>query len=468
MSFNVNEIDLGILVENMPDLIFYLDMDKKLLSYNAGGKRFLRMVGNDHPMPGDDVLSLFPATKQHYFRRELDKLNKGEVHSFNDNYMYNQTAFYFDTSLYALSSVKGEQIGFCILLRDTTARREAEQKYHRLFFDNPMVIYIVRLNDLKVLEVNKAAVTQYGFSREEFLQKNALDMRLEEDQEKLKNYLANIQAGAADGPAGIWRHVLKSGQQIFMQIYLHRIFFNNDDAVMAIGQNITDKLALEQKLEEERNARNQQLTEAIISAQETERSEIGRDLHDNVNQILGVSRLYLGFANQSPEPRKVELINKSSGFILDAIEEIRKLSKSLVNPLQRLPSLSEAISNLAGDLLLVHPFSIKIDGDRFEADNLNESLKLTIYRIVQEQLNNIIKYAHCTHIDITLSSTDKTITVTIRDDGQGFDTTLPRNGIGLSNIQNRTALYNGTMNLVSSPGQGCQLLIEFPRNESTG
>lgn len=468
MSFNVNEIDLGILVENMPDRIFYLDMDKNLLSFNAGGKRFLKMIGCDNPLPGDDVLAFLPLEKQQHLRQELDKLHKGAVFSFEDSYPENENALYFDISLYALSGVKGEQTGFCILLRDTTDKRQAEEKYRRLFHDNPMVIYVVRLNDLRVLEVNEAAIKQYGYTREEFLQKNALDWRLKEDHEKLKTYLYNIQKGCADGPAGVWRHVVKTGQHIFMQICLHRIRYNNDDAVMAIGQNVTDKLELEQKLEEERYLRNQQLTEAIISAQETERAEIGRELHDNVNQILGASRLYLSAAKQFSASKKNRLIDKSSDYIKDAIEEIRKLSKSLVSPLEQMLTLETAISSLAEDLMLAHDFLITVVIKGFESANLDHKFKLNIFRIMQEQLNNIIKHANAQNIAIILSSADNGIRIEITDDGQGFDTSLQRNGIGLSNIQSRTELYKGTMQVISSPGKGCRLIFDFPLNESAG
>lgn len=432
-----------------------------------GGKRFLKMIGCDSPSPGDDVLAFFAEEKRAFFLKELDKLNKGEIFSFEDMFLYNQNAFYFDISLYALSGVNGEQTGFCILLRDTTEMRQAEEKYRRLFHDNPMVIYVVRLRDLKILEVNEAAIKQYGYSREEFLQKTALDWRLEEDHEKLKEYLFNIQMGYADGPAGVWRHVLKTGQQIFMQIWLNRIVYNNEDAVMAIAQNVTDKLELERKLEEERNLRNQQLTEAIISAQETERAEIGRELHDNVNQILSASRLYLAFAKRSSASQRNELIDKSSGYIMDAIEEIRKLSKSLVSPLQFLLTLETAIRSLAEDLMLVHNFSINVAADGFESTNLNDKFKLNIFRIVQEQLNNIIKHANSNNISIDLSSTDSGVRIDITDDGQGFDTAQQRKGIGLSNIQSRTELYNGTMEVISSPGKGCRLMIDFPWGEST-
>ncbi|KAK6033583.1 PKD domain protein [Ostertagia ostertagi] len=100
-----------------------------------------------------------------------------------------------------------------------------------------------------------------------------------------------IRMGGADGPAGVWRHVLGNGQQFYMQICLHRIRYNTDDAVMVIAQNVTEKLELERKLADERNARQQELTGAIITAQENERAEIGRELHDNVNQVLGAARI---------------------------------------------------------------------------------------------------------------------------------------------------------------------------------
>jgi signal transduction histidine kinase len=86
---------------------------------------------------------------------------------------------------------------------------------------------------------------------------------------------------------------------------------------------------------------------------------------------------------------------------------------------------------------------------------------------VQEQLNNIVKHANCKSINIVLSSTDRGLKVEITDDGKGFDTSLQRKGIGLSNIKSRTELYHGTMEVVSSPGEGCRIIIHFPWNEST-
>jgi signal transduction histidine kinase len=137
-----------------------------------------------------------------------------------------------------------------------------------------------------------------------------------------------------------------------------------------------------------------------------------------------------------------------------------------VSPLEQLLTLETAINSLAEDLMMVHNFSIKVDVEGFKKANLNDKFKLNIFRIVQEQLNNIIKHANSKNSTIVLSSTDKGIRIVITDDGKGFDTSLQRKGIGLSNIQSRTELYNGTIEIVSSPGNGCRLMIDFPWNES--
>ncbi|MCW3120126.1 MAG: hypothetical protein JWM28_4208, partial [Chitinophagaceae bacterium] len=100
MQFNVNDIDLAILVENMPDLILYLDMDKKLLSFNAGGMRFLKIIGCDNPVPGDEVLKYYTKEKQYYLKRQLNELVEGNVFSFEDSFHHDSRIFHFDISLY--------------------------------------------------------------------------------------------------------------------------------------------------------------------------------------------------------------------------------------------------------------------------------------------------------------------------------------------------------------------------------
>jgi signal transduction histidine kinase len=87
---------------------------------------------------------------------------------------------------------------------------------------------------------------------------------------------------------------------------------------------------------------------------------------------------------------------------------------------------------------------------------------LHIFRILQEQLKNIVKYAKADTVSISLKNCANQFCLTIEDDGVGFDIKQKRSGIGLTNIRNRVESYNGTLEIVSSPGNGCKLLIKIP------
>ncbi|MBL7750796.1 MAG: hypothetical protein JNN29_05400, partial [Chitinophagaceae bacterium] len=89
-------------------------------------------------------------------------------------------------------------------------------------------------------------------------------------------------------------------------------------------------------------------------------------------------------------------------------------------------------------------------------------VKETLYRIAQEQLHNIDKYAKASEINLQIKAFEGFISMRIEDNGVGFDTTHKRNGIGLTNVHNRAESYNGTALVLSEPGKGCQLLVEIP------
>lgn len=111
--------------------------------------------------------------------------------------------------------------------------------------------------------------------------------------------------------------------------------------------------------------------------------------------------------------------------------------------------------------MVVYPMKIVCKIDDFIEESNNDKFKLNIFRIVQEQLNNIIKHAKATEVNISLTQNKKSIVFSISDNGVGFDT-IKRNGIGLDNIKSRALNFNGKADFVSQIGGGCVLLITFP------
>jgi PAS domain S-box-containing protein len=225
-------------------------------------------------------------------------------------------------------------------------------------------------------------------------------------------------------------------------------------------QDISKQKVLEEKLEQEIKLKEKQITEAMRDAKETERSDIGKELHDNVNQLLGVSRLYLEMAKQGGENSEMHL-NRSSEYTLTAIEEIRKLTKGLTTDDIKNFGLCESVENLARDTMEVHHVKISCLLDVLIEEILNDKLKLNTFRIVQEQLNNIIKHAQAKNVTIDLSLSKRTVKLVISDNGIGFDPVKKRTGIGVDNIISRATAYGGTAEFVSQPGKGCELTVSF-------
>jgi signal transduction histidine kinase len=157
-----------------------------------------------------------------------------------------------------------------------------------------------------------------------------------------------------------------------------------------------------------------------------------------------------------------DLLKQSQTFVLNAIEEIRKLSQILVTPLIRHFGLSKAIEGLLDDINAVNTFQIDYRCETFYEDNISYEFKLNTFRIVQEQMNNIIKYSKADEVSIVLARNEQQILLTIADNGVGFDVNLPRKGIGLHNIASRSDVYNGVLDIQSSPGNGCRMQIRFP------
>ena len=241
------------------------------------------------------------------------------------------------------------------------------------------------------------------------------------------------------------------------------ILYRQGKPVRILGaiRDLTEKKKLEQQLMQEQEQKHKAVSQAGISAQEAERSEISRELHDNVNQLLMSAKLFMDSAKNDPT-NTVEHINKATTYQLTAVEEIRKLSKALNTSLVKVIGLSRSIDDIIINMKAFQQIETKFNYDQKLDKILSDDQKLMIFRILQEQTNNIIKYANAKNVTISLREENNSIYLSIVDDGKGFDTSVQSKGIGFNNIYNRVDAFGGEVDLVSSPGNGCSLHIIFP------
>lgn len=341
------------------------------------------------------------------------------------------------------------------------ATKKLEFNYKKLFNFIPLPSFIWDIENYDILEVNEMATHQYGYTREEFLNMTVLQLRPPSEVPNFINIVTELNQQNALSFERVWEHVTKTGEKILMQISSYKINFQDKYVTLALAHNITEKTALQEKLRIAHETRQQQIAEAVVVTQENERTRIARELHDNVNQLLGASRLYIEAAKKDKEGFE-EMLGQASGYIMNAIEEIRVLSRTLNTPLVREMGLKETVENLCSDLSLVNEAILEVHLDEFDENGYDDNVKITIYRIIQEQLTNIFKYANATHVRIEIRNKNNGIEMMVQDDGIGFNTHLHTNGIGLKNIYSRSALYKGEIDLISTPGNGCALKIFFP------
>lgn len=207
--------------------------------------------------------------------------------------------------------------------------------------------------------------------------------------------------------------------------------------------------------------RQRWVTEATIMAQEKERAEIGRELHDNINQILTTTKMYLDMALTEKDISE-ELTIKSHENISTVIEEIRVLSKSLVPPSLGDIGLKEAVIEMIDNLKYSQKINIRLKTSGLAKSSIPGNIKLTVFRIIQEQLNNVLKHSKATDVEIRMGISKEGLAISIADNGIGFDTKKRMKGIGLMNITSRAEVHNGHVEIISSPGNGCTLKISIP------
>jgi signal transduction histidine kinase len=218
-----------------------------------------------------------------------------------------------------------------------------------------------------------------------------------------------------------------------------------------------------QLVEQRENLR--EMSERLIAAQEEERHRISRELHDDLGQSLTMHMISLRNLQEDlalPAQTLFERLQALHDQSYEIFVKIRRLAQDLRPPVLDTLGLKVSMQTYCVEFTRRTRMPVTFDADE-SLPTLPDPYNIALYRILQEALNNIIKHANATHVWVDLSVEDDTVTLTVQDNGQGFNTaTQQSNGIGLSSMRERVMIAGGKFTLSSAANRGTILSAHFP------
>jgi two-component system sensor histidine kinase UhpB len=347
--------------------------------------------------------------------------------------------------------------------------RVSEEKFRTLFQTAGSVICVVSPEG-RFLEFNPRAEEVTGWRREEVLGRGFLGLLVPEAyKEAVKADMQKVLAGQAT--RGFEMPLkLRGGDERPFLWNVNRLLGKEGQVmgVIAVGQDITARKRAEEVLRQSAE-KLRSLTSQILTAQESERKRISRELHDELGQSLTILKLNLrAAARQLPESAEVkEELAGMSLYLDEVIDKMRRLSRALC------PAILEDLGLVPALHYLINEFSKYYDiNHHFDLEDLDQLFDkespIIIFRIFQEALTNIVRHAQATKVRLAVQESAGVAFFEVEDDGQGFEVSeiLSRpsmvKGLGLAALDERAKMLGGSLRIWSQKGQGTRVTCAIP------
>jgi PAS domain S-box-containing protein len=453
-KFEEQQLLMTSIVNSSDDAIISKDLNGVITSWNIGAEKIFGYASEE--MIGKLIFTIVPDELKNEEETFLKKIKVGNSVDHYETRRCRKDGVLIDVSL-TISPIKdaaGNIVGASKILSDITERKKAEEaikqseaNYRQLFDNSPAPMWVIDEQTHSIVQVNQACIKNYGYNEEEFLGLNIRD--ISPDNEYAQDSKTGVNGRFFMGSQ--W-HVKKTGELINVLTSSIPIRLNDEKSILMIAIDVTEKNLYEQKL-----------TKAAIKAQEDERYEIGGELHDNVCQMLAGSLMFLGLMKGSLPDKSTELFDLAYKNITYATTEIRNLSHRLAPAFFDEETLEDAFKRLLKEFNIENKYDIKLFLDKnVKQQSLSRDQQLNLYRILQEQLRNIVKHAKATEIEVEILLKKKVLQMRIADNGIGFDMKEAKGGIGLANMNRRAQLFAGTFRIDSIAGKGCEAVVEIP------
>jgi PAS domain S-box-containing protein len=466
-----------IILDSVPAMIFYKDTDNRVIRVNRALADLTGLPVEE--IEGKPVSETFPNQAENFWEDDWEVITTGyPKRNIIEPVQTPMGIRWVQTDKLPYSDEKGNIIGVIGFSMDITERKQAEaalkeseERFRTIFEDAAIGICLADLEG-RIITGNLALQRMMGCPADELIGKTFMEITHPDDLERNLEFFHDLLAGRLEQYQLEKRYRRPDGQYFWARVTVSSVKGAGNVPLynIAMIEDITQRKQAQENLREsEQNLRY--LASQLMTAQERERERISRELHDELGQALLVMKLQASYIERGLAQEQGAIRRECQALLqhLDQlVEEIRRLARDLSPTMVRDLGLSSALLQLVKEF--TRHYDIEADIDQME--NINDlfprQAQINIYRIFQEALTNIGKYAQASQLRIAIKREDSQVSFLMADNGKGFkvDEVLggdqTRRGLGLMAMKERARMMGGTLEIWSQEGEGTRIALIIP------
>lgn len=341
------------------------------------------------------------------------------------------------------------------------ALRESEERFRVIAEASPVPIVITQLSDGKMAYGNDSFIEVFRFQPEEI--QSIISPNYYHDLSDRERLLDQLKVSGKI--QGTEVQFYRGDHSLFwVAVYVQKIRYQNEDALLSCFLDITERKESEQKLEQERK-----LLSRLLELNDRDRQLIAYEIHDGIVQDMSGSLMFAesGLRQCSEgDMEGIEDLEKGTRLLRTCISEARLIIDGLRPPVLEEAGVVAAIDNLVEEMSYTSPVQIAFEHN-ISFHRIAPTLEMAIYRIVQESLNNVSQHSESKSAQVKLLQQESMIAIEIIDQGTGFDpAVVKKRRYGLEGIKERARLLEGLSSIESTLGKGTRIYVELPLTDT--
>jgi PAS domain S-box-containing protein len=451
------------LVDQASDAIFIADTQGRFITVNKSACRLAQYPEADLLQMSIYDFAITEDIQKNPFH--FDELKQGKT-VITERVMKRNNGVPLDVEIIAKLLSDGRLLVF---VRDISERIKAqneiikEKNLSDSIINSLPGIFYMYTREGKFLRWNKNFETVTKYSADEITVMHPLDFFAGKEKELLSRKINNVfVAGEDNVEAGF---LLKTGEKIPYYFTGLSIEYDGGECMLGVGIDISERVRTQEKVRQT-SEQLRQLAVHLQTVREEERKRIAREIHDELGQQLTAIKMDVAWVNKKTPEEKTAEKDKLKNVInlLDGSNRsIRRILSELRPAILDDHGLLDAIEWLGRQFTVQTGIPVKFTTTESEL-KLPEPVATCIFRVYQEALTNITRYARASEVIITLTISSQTITFRIKDDGKGFDTRSlqQKRSFGILGMKERVLSLNGTFELLSVQGKGTEIIFSIP------